>query len=256
MAHHLRRSCAPSIPDASAFRRHYAGWVSRSVTVGGFVLLVGCGRLAFDPEPVATDGALSQSGFRQLCAFTRVTVIENGLQVDDLVGASLSASLSSRCPVAPITRTVSQGAPGILDPTSGRPLLAVDDLAIIGGGDGPHRAIAYLLRSDTPVTWTGSSIATFRERATGRTIVTGPVSDSHDYALVMVVAEPIGGGRTLSASGMAGNGTRAAGYWFANEVAPTIAANELGWTLVEWTNADGDPGPTVGDTFVVIESGR
>lgn len=224
------------------------------------VLLAACGRLAFEDtpddaglEPDADEGG--GSAFRDLCGFGRMTIVENGIALDDGVGAVLADAVAARCATSPMTRTVSQDDPGILDPATDRPLLAPDDLAVIGGGDGPHRAIAYLLRGDTPVIWSGSSTATYRERATGRVIATGPTSATHDYALVMVVTEPIGGARILSAQGMTGNGTVAAGYWFQTALAPGIATNGATWTLVEWTNADGDPAPSAGDSFVVIAAG-
>jgi hypothetical protein len=223
-----------------------------------FVLLLpilGCGRARFDEiSDVKLD--TTASGFRGLCGFARLTVIQNGLTVDDTVGAMLASSMASGCHTSPAVTTVSQGSPGILDPTTGRPLMAPDDLVVIGGGDGPNRAIAYLLAADTPVTWSGSSQATYKERATGRTLAMGPTSASHDYALVMVVSEPIGGTKILSASGMQVNGTRAAAYWFTTQIAPSLATDQDVWTLVEWSNADADPTPSAGDTFVVVASGR
>jgi hypothetical protein len=216
---------------------------------------VGCGRARFDDTPDAKLDTTA-SGYRGLCGFARLTVIENGLTIDDSVGTMLASTMAAGCRTAPATRTVSQDTQGILDPATDRPLMAADDLVVIGGGDGPNRGLAYLLKADTPVVWSGSSQATFEERATGRTIAMGPTSTSHDYALVMVVSEPIGGTKILSAAGMQVNGTLAAGYWFTNQIAPSIATDVDVWTLVEWTNADADPTPSSGDTFVVLGTGR
>ena len=221
------------------------GWFATSL------VLVGCGRVGFGAGQDA-DPATAQA-FSGLCTFTRATVIENGLTVDDGAGGALAAAVGSGCGSAPTLRTVSQDSPGILDPATDRPLLA-DDLAIIGGGDGPNRAIAYLLAADTPVIWSGSSVATYTERRTGRVITQGRVR-VRDYAVVMVVTEPIGGGRILSASGMVGNGTRAAARWFATQIAPGIGNATDGWAVVEWTNTDADPAPSAGDSYDVIGSG-
>lgn len=233
-------------------------------TVASWLLLLAaaCGRLDFDEVPggsvvndAGPDAGSTSIAFRDLCAFDRLTVIENGLAVDDQVGAGLAAAVAVGCAKTPTTRTVDQDDPGILDPSTDRPLIAPDDLVILGGGDGPHRALAYLLDADTPVIWSGGSTATYTNRATGELIVMGPTSSSHDYALLMIVTEPIGGGRILSASGMQANGTKAAGYWFANVLAPAIATDADVWTLVEWTDSDGAAGPTAGDTFTVLASG-
>lgn len=225
-------------------------------------VLGGCGRLGFDDvihagRDATADADVEPSSptFANLCSFSRYTIIENGIAEDDAVGAMLSSTLSAGCGTAATTGTVSQRDPGVLDPDSGRPLVGSDELVILGGGDGPHRALAYLLRSDTPVVWSGTSPATFSERASGRMLVDGPTSSDHDFALLMVVAEPIGGTRALSASGIGVNGTIAASRWFATEIAPTIATSSLSWLLIEWTNGDADPRPSDGDSYVIIGSG-
>jgi hypothetical protein len=210
------------------------------------VVLAGCGRFGFEP---AVDG-VPRFGFRDLCAFERLTVVKDDVPNDDAVGAAILNVLGERCGVQ--TRTVSQDQAGILDPATDRLLLGRDELAILAGGDGPHRAVAYLLMADTPVTWEGDDVATYRERATGRTLAVGPVSATHDYALVMIVDEPVSGTRALSVSGMNAVGTVAAGYWFRERV----GTDEDGaWILVEWTEADAEAGPSDGDTWIVVGSG-
>jgi len=220
-----------------------------------WIVLAGCGRLAFDP---VDDPPSTETTFRDLCRFDQVVVIENGLSVDDQVGNSAAAALASGCGATPVTRRVAQDDPGILDPGTGRPLIAADELVVIGGGDGPNRAIAYLLAADTPLVWSdANNLATIRERATDRRIVAdGPFSSSHDYAMVMVIEEPIGGGRVLSAQGLTANGTSAAGSWFATAIAPQVTSSTARWEVIEWTDTDGTPGVTAGDTLVLVDTGR
>ena len=224
------------------------------------VLLVACGRLGFDEQPTPGDGGPepARPEFRALCGYAPLTVIENGVQLDDTVAGALLEAVRAGCASDAPSRTVSQDAPGVLDPVSDRPLLAAGELGVIGGGDGPNRAIAYLLRADTPVTWTTTmnGFTTFRERATGRVIVEGPTSNQHDYAFVMVIAEPVGGGHVLSAQGIVANGTIVAGNYFAARIAPSLATNLDAWTIVEWTDSDMTPGPSDGDDLVLVESGR
>ncbi len=221
------------------------------------VVACGCGRLGFAEREGDGGDPETSTAFSNLCTFDRVTTIENGLSPDDGVGADLVTALIGGCGVTPVTRTVSQDEPGILDPATGRPLLPPDDLAVNAGGDGPNRAIRYLLEHDTPVVWEShSSIATYRERSTNRVIATGTISDGHDYGLIMVVREPIGGTRVLSAQGMAVNGTLAAGFWFATRTATAIATDAAEWILIEWTDTDHSGDPSTADRFDVIESGR
>lgn len=228
--------------------------------IAPLVMVAACGRLGFEAEPssdAATDGDLgAEKTLRALCQFTKLTVIENGLSVDDLAGDRTADALAAGCTSSPSRRAVSQDSPGILDPVTDRPLLPADDLAVIGGGDGPHRAIAYLLEGDTPLVWSGGGAsATIRERATDRVIAGGGVSAQHDYAFIMLVVEPIGGGRILSVQGFTAAGTEVAGDWFAREVAPTIASNRDAWIVIEWDDSDGVAGPSSADTYSVLESG-
>jgi hypothetical protein len=215
--------------------------------------IAGCGRVGFDPLDA---GGARQFQLRDLCGFATQTVVTDAIALDDQAGVDMATALAGVCPDLPDPRTASQDDPGILDPTTNRPLLATDDLAVLGGGDGPQRGLAYLLRADTPVVWSSTGpTATFSNRETGQLIAEGASSDTHDYALVMVVVEPIGGTRVLSASGMVANGTVAAAYYFDNTIAPVLATYALRWVLVEWNNADADPAPSAGDTFTVLGSG-
>ena len=219
-------------------------------------LIGGCGRLGFDPVGADDAAVAHRFELRDLCGFATQTIVTDAIAVDDMAGADMAASLANACPALPDARTVSQDDPGILDPTTNRPLLAPDDLAVIAGGDGPQRGLAYLLQADTPVVWSSTaSTATFTDRATGQLIAQGPLSNSHDYPLVMVVAEPTGGTHVLSASGIVANGTVAAGYYFDKTIAPAVATFALSWMLLEWTDTDGNGTPSQGDTFTVVGSG-
>jgi hypothetical protein len=221
------------------------------------LLSTACGRIGFDGT-VAVDAAVEpEPAFRTLCDLAKVTVVANGIPADDAAGQSMQVALGDGCANAPIVRFVSQDDPGVLDPATDRLLLPADELAIIGGGDGPNRALRYLLESNIPpVLWEGSSTATFRERATGRVIATGPVTATHDFALLMVIVDPQSGARVLSGQGLATQGTVASALWFENMLAPSIESNTALWSLVDWTDTDGDAGASAGDTFFEVASGR
>jgi hypothetical protein len=223
------------------------------------VVLAACGRLGFD-EATRDDAGSGEPAveFRSLCATATLTVIENGNVIDDDVGRRLAAAVQMSCDVTLPTRTVSQDDPGILDSGTDRPLLAADELGVIGGGDGPNRAIAYLLRGDTKITWITAvnGDTTFRERTTNRLIVDGPTNAGRDFAFVQVIVEPISGARLLSAQGITTAGTSVAGAWFETMIAPMLAASTDAWTIVEWTDSDPIAGPSADDDLVIVESGR
>jgi hypothetical protein len=215
------------------------------------VAWLGCGRIGFDEG----DEGVSGPEFRSLCAFDKVTVIKNGIAVDDMVGVALQRALESGCGNAPLVGVVSQDDPGVLDADTNRPLIDPSRLAIIGGGEGPNRGIRYLLEADTPVVWSGTSTATIRERSTNRLLAEGPITATHDFVMVMVIVEAIGGLRVLSGQGFTREGTIASRLAF-DQIAPTISTNSDVWTLIDWTDTDGATGATTNDTFRIVESGR
>jgi len=226
----------------------------RCVSITWLAVLTACGRIGFESgDPPSPDTAGSgRRAFRGLCELERVAIITNGISIDDATGAQLQTSLAVGCSNSPVVRMVSQDDPAIVEPSTGRPLLPPDELAVIGGGDGPNRALAYLLASgDTPLTWDSSTV---RERGTGRVIASGSTTTTFDFPLLMVIEQP-NGLRVLSGQGQRTQGTVAAGLWFATRLSPDITTNDHGWTVASWTDDDGTLGATPADTFVELESG-
>lgn len=191
-----------------------------------------------------------------MCTFDKLVVIDNGLDADLKVALAAVDDVTTGCAHGFAMRTAAQSAPGVLD-ADGRPLIPADELIVIGGGDGPNRAIAYLLANDTPITWTnGGTTATIIERATGSTIVDSAISATHDYVMVMVVRESIGNTLTLSMQGARTEGTRAAGLWFARDGTDGLTRARDGWAVIEWFDDDGTPGASLPDTMTVIAHGN
>ncbi len=225
----------------------------------------GCGRVGYDALATAdaslddadarADGGSDRASFGGLCAFDAHVIIENGVAADDAVGAALSQTLLDACPGSPSRRVTDQSDASAVDPDTGRPLVPADELVVLGGGDGPHRVVRYLLGSDTPLVWSGVDPATITERATGRTVVMGPTSSDHDYVFVQVVEEPVGGTVAVSAQGFRVNGTRAAALYFDQVFSSRLSSDPGTWFVVEWTDGDGDPMPSAGDDFALLETG-
>jgi hypothetical protein len=227
------------------------------MVLAALVVASGCGRVGFDDRPgdAAADTAVPAFSFSSLCSLPRHVVISDGLSIDDTASKNASAALSSACQTAPDVRIVSEGDVGVQDPVTGRPLTPANELTIVGGGDAPQSAIAYLQRADTPITWSTGSPAVIIERRTGNLVATGSTSGTHDYLMVFVVTEPIGGARVLSVQGAQSEGTEAAGYWFAQKFASSLMASTNSWVVVEWTDSDAMPRASAGDQYVVLASG-
>ena len=230
----------------------------------GALFLAGCGRIGFDgldsgpsgdsarPSVDAASGSLSFAG---LCDFESHVIVENGIAVDDDVGQRLSEAVEAGCASAIASRAVSQDNASAVDADSGRPLTPATELVILGGGDGPHRVVRYLLQMDTPLIWGGSPTATLTERVSGRVIVEGTTDLSNDFIFLQVILEPIGGTISLSGQGFRENGTVAAAIYFENVVGPGIREENASWIVVRWSDTDATTGPSAGDTFTLVESG-
>ncbi len=237
---------------------------SRRLALLATLCLAGC-RLGYDPIGQSDGDAGDDAGseqtppFGELCRFDTLTVIEDGDPEDDATGASLAASIVSVCGNDATVRVVGQGDPGILDPETDGPLLGPDELAVVGGASFVQDVMRYLLASYTPIELLlDGGRYVLRERATGDVIVDVAEPDAnatHDFATVQTTLDPVSGTAVLSSFGNVANGTRAGAFWFANTLGATFASDPNRWYVIEWTNADGDPAPSAGDTFVVLASG-
>jgi len=225
------------------------------LAIVGSLVAAGCGRVGFDvlDGGVAADAASSVS-FASLCELSSHVIIEDGIALDDDVGLQLSQAVEAGCGTTVARRTTSQDDAAAVDAVTGRPLVSADELIVLGGGDGPHRVVRYLLGMDTPLLWEGSPV-TIRERSTGRIIAQGPTGGS-DLILIQVVTEPVGGTLSLSAQGQSGEGTIAAGIYFEQVISSQLASRTASvWFVLEWTDSDGVAGASPDDTYTLIESG-
>jgi hypothetical protein len=220
----------------------------------------GCGRIAFDaidagpiddrPDAAGSGSALS---FARLCDFDSHVIIENGIALDDDVGRRLSDAVNAGCASNALARTASQDDASTVDATTGRPLTLPGELILLGGGDGPHRVVRYLLAMDTPLLWSGGP-PTVTERVSNRVVAQGTTDSSNDFLLFQVVEEPVGGTVALSAQGFGSNGTGAAALYFEQVIGPAIHDDTSTWSVWQWSDSDLTPGPSQADSYTLIES--
>ena len=186
-------------------------------------------------------------------------MLNDGNVVDDYVGGRMQLALGTQCGGGQAQRTLSQDAPGILDPTTNRPLLGSEDLAVLGGGEAKQRANAYFVATPAwPLVPTNDLIGvTWTERATGTVVLQAPflaLSSTHDYGLVVLARDP-SGATVLTGYGVGAPGTLAAGFLFETVIAPAMQTDGRSWYVFEWTNGDSDDNPTPGDTLTILGSG-
>lgn len=225
-------------------------------------LVTGCGRIAFDPRadgsPDSPDGTPPRgpNSFAALCNAMRLTIIQDGNNVDDPQSMAAATTIAQSCGTSPIVTTVSQNDPGVLDPTTQEPLLPSTELGVLGGGSVVQRALQYLRINDEPLLIGGpGGFVNIDVRATGVRIVDlGPITAAHDYAIIQIIANANTGTRYLSLFGPGGEGTIAAGRWFSTTFASMLATDRNRWYVIEWTDADSSSSVTPADSFVVVGS--
>jgi hypothetical protein len=223
------------------------------------IAVLGCGRVGFDaraPSDAATDASLPPS-FAGLCALPTLTVIQDGFPADNTSAHDFANGVASACATGQTIRAVDQGSAGILEATTQRPLLAVDELGIMGGGDNSQDAMQYLLAEDSPLVFAITATAyNVVERSSGSTVFSAPpssLSDLHDLAIVMLIREAVSGGTYVDLYGVNTNGVVAAEYYVSTVIAPMLAADGHQWYVVEWTDVNSN-GPDAADTFNLVAS--
>jgi hypothetical protein len=232
-------------------------------SLGGDDVTTGDGSLGSDaPRPTGDAVAIppgAPAAIRDLCAVAQLTAIRGGYAPDDAMANGVAQALAATCTPAPATRNVSQDDPGVLDPMSDRPLLAIDDVGIVGGGDAFQRVLGYLLMSDTPlmVDETAARVRLYR-RTDNLLVFDQPKSAfnmSHDFAMIMLTYEPIGQASVLSLAGYTSQGSLAAGQWFTSTALPSLASRTERWYILDWLDGNSDLTVNAGDTFTIVAMG-
>lgn len=214
------------------------------------------------------EGGMADAGpppgptFRDLCLFSMITVILDGTSTDDTTGGRLASSIVSGCASAtsPTVRMLNQSTPGLLDPSTHQPLLGAFDLGVLGGDDAVQNAMIYLQMQSTPIisTMTGSNWV-ITERSSGTVLVSVPTSslqmNVHDIVVIEVSFDISSESTVVSAYGLWGEGTVAAGLYFQNQIAPTISSDAHGYYVVDWMDSDGMTGATSGDSYTRLFMG-
>lgn len=231
------------------------------------VWLVGCGRLAFDPAadaagaPGADAFACPPGTFCELCAVSIITVIHDGDNNDDAGGDAMATAVAQACSTSVTIVNVSQNDPGVLDPTTKRPLLPAGSLGVMCGGPAVQLGLQYLdLQGETPVVfeYTTSDVL-LRQRSTGNAVLDIPqsaLSQSHDLGIVHVSHESTTGAMFLSVAGLAAQGTITTAALFVSQLAGGAATDTLAWYAIDWLDQDADTWPSGPDTVSILASGR
>jgi hypothetical protein len=200
-----------------------------------------------------------------------VTILLDGLPIDDDISHAFRDTLASSCATTATIDVVSQDTSPLLNSGTGRPLGRGGDLFVqIGGPYGQH-LLRYLEGARlTPVY---SQYTTALDGFFGRNASGGPdpviaqaapsspaaapdqLSDTHDFFVIETVLEPTLGSRTLAIYGLFAPGTTAGAWFFAHQVLPSLSTHTASYYVYEWRDGDGDGAPSAADDFRLAGSG-
>jgi stigma-specific protein Stig1 len=215
--------------------------------------------------PACRDSILSN-----VCNTKKATFLLDGLTDDDAASNVIRTAISTLCVPVPTLTTVNQWMSVAINTTTGQPLAGGGELLVAAGGDSNHRLVNYLEDSRTSAIYNetdGIAVLYFKRHggapdggdAVLRTVTLASLNAGHDFFTVYVVKDPISGTFSLVVYGINSPGTRAGAYYFANVMLPNVVGDVAtftqAWYLYEWTMADGGAGPSMADTFTLLDSG-
>jgi hypothetical protein len=197
-----------------------------------------------------------------VCKNSLATLVLDGQTPDNLAGQAIATGLQSACPPGmSVTQVNASSAGTIFHPTTGQIWLRGAETLIIAGGPYFQKAIGWLESNSIAGVKFQLSLNNYEFVRTdnGLTLVsvpTGDVTATHDWFVIEVVREPVRGSFTLACYGFGASGTGAAAVYLLSHVMPAQGTFTDEWYLVEWQDTDANAGPSAGDTFTKLHSGK
>jgi hypothetical protein len=226
--------------------------------------LSNCGACASACSPTEACGATGcvAIGFNEACQNPALTVILDGLPIDDDAGMSIGNALFLKCQGSSMLSSALQSSgSGIVDPTTGAPLVGDGNLLVTTGGPDVQSLVSFLENQTSPVYFSApgegaSQQYSFIERASGSAVISAPVTSvgaTHDYFVIELVRAPTSGVVTIICYGFTDYGTQAGSWYWNTQMLPTVDASTPLWTIMEWTAGQGRYDPS---QFSTVASGE
>jgi hypothetical protein len=218
-----------------------------------------CAAAQFCGATGCLDGAIAQ-----VCDSATATFLLDGLEVDDELAPVVSAGLVAGCPTAITARTLPQTTAGTINGITGQPVVGGGDMQVVLGGPYGQSLIRYLDAQGVTAVFNSSNSqrARFQLRdgngGPGPFVVDEPqsaITPAHDYFLIETVVDPVSGTLMFAIHGFLAQGTLAGTWHFLNIMLPARGTFAKSYYVYEWTNADGDPSASAGDTYALAASG-
>jgi hypothetical protein len=279
----VAHDCARCVSDGecSAQKVCGSGVCGTACSAGGPTDQCGTGTTCCEPRCVRTDrdianckGCGTICGGKQFCGKTActnatianvcnlglVTAVLDGGPADDQATATILAGLEARCAPAPTTRSVPQPSADVINPLTGRVVVPGGEMLVFAGGRFLQKGVGFLEDQRSLPVYSGGGTfpnVAFLRSVDGTTIASSVYEEpgSHDIIVIEVGREVSTGTLSLVAYGFHGNGTRAAAWYFANQMLPNLSNYPDAWYVYTWVDTNPNLNPDSGDTFTLVSSG-
>ncbi|MFZ9888684.1 MAG: hypothetical protein ACO3JL_14385 [Myxococcota bacterium] len=209
-------------------------------------------------EHCASDQTCIVSSLESLCSNNVLIGLLDGDPADEAAARQLMEYYRERCGGSSSTRGANDSS---LFTELGEPVPGAGMILLATGGSYRQPIVRYLDQEGwSPVfTDTQNNGATARlvRRDNGEVLAqvdTAEPTTDHDVFVTYVMAEPARGSLLWISYGLFADGTRASALWL-NEIEPRTRRDmPLRWAVVRWSDTDGEPGPTLTDTFDIVAS--
>lgn len=219
----------------------------------------GCG-IACDEDEFCSNTGCRPATLANLCATDSIAVVLNGMPTDNAAVTQMRGAIADACGSATKIRSVSQSTTDLLNPATGQPVAGGGEVLVLAGGAFGHTHVGYLeTRRISPIysTQADGNMLEFRESGSDNVVMSTPyasITESHDFFVIQMARDPKTGTTSVLAYGFFDGGTKAAGWYFANELAPALSEFTGSWYVYEWTDEDGDKAPSA-DEISLADSG-
>jgi hypothetical protein len=195
-----------------------------------------------------------------LCKTPKIAILLNAIANDDNTAELMRVAVVNTCNPVPALRTVSQSTTDLINPATGQPVGGGGEILLLAGGAFGHKHVGYLeAKGIAPIysKQADGNMLEFRESGSNNVVMSTPfasVTSSHDFFVIQMARDPKSGTASVLAYGFFEPGTKAAGWYFANELMPKLSTFTASWYVFEWTDQNSDKAPSAAE-ITLADSG-